>query len=128
MSPVPSLPDESLSESLVVIYPPEIDSPGSVSTGQLDAASRNLSNVFRNVTDLTTAPEVEQNYSSERWIRLLDYIAAALVVLNSIALILELELEGQEAARIWVGSCLFTGVTLMDFGFTDRIAKHVTVS
>jgi len=97
MSPVPSLPDEPLSESLVVIYPPEIDSPGSVSTGQLDAASRNLSNVFRNVTDLTTAPEVEQNYSSERWIRLLDYIAAALVVLNSIALILELELEGRAA-------------------------------
>ncbi|CAE7732949.1 ANKRD17 [Symbiodinium sp. CCMP2592] len=129
MSPVPSLPSEpTLSESMVVTFPPEVDSPGSVSTGQADAASRNLSNVFRNVTDLTTAPEVEQTYSSERWIRLLDYIAAALVVLNSIALILELELEGQDAARIWVGSCFFTGVTLMHFGFTDRIVKHVTVS
>ncbi|CAE7250470.1 Scn11a [Symbiodinium sp. CCMP2456] len=102
MSPVPSLPSEHyLSESMVVTFPPGVDSPGSVSTGQVsaqaDAASRNLSNVFRNVTDLTTAPEYDQNYISGRWIRFLDYIAAAFVVLNSIALILELELEGRAA-------------------------------
>ena len=107
VSPVPSLPSEHpISQSMVVTFPPEVDSPGSVSSGhEVDAA-----NVFRNVTDLTAATEHEQNCISLRWIRLLDYIAAALVVLNTIALIFELELEGQETTWIWVGSCFFTGV------------------
>ncbi|CAE7260353.1 ANKRD17 [Symbiodinium microadriaticum] len=95
MSPVPSLPSEHpMTQSMVVTFPPEVDSPGSVSSGhEVDAA-----NVFRNVTDLTAATEHEQNCISLRWIRLLDYIAAALVILNTIALIFELELEGKVSA------------------------------
>ena len=61
--------------------------------------SANVSNVFRNITDLGApqASEDEKKCGRAGALLWLDYFAAGVVLLNSITLILELELEGQAA-------------------------------
>ena len=61
-----------------------------------------MSNLFRNVTDLSAQPVSENGLGECRGpdlLRYLDFLAAVFVFLNSVTLVLELEMEGR-AARV----------------------------